>query len=58
MAEEVKDAGLIVPRAMWWSFLVNIPFTFGMVIAYLFCMPVVADAVVDPTGFPFICSLS
>lgn len=55
MAEEVKDAGVVVPRAMWWSFVINIPFTFGMVITYLFCMPSVADAVSDPTGFPFIC---
>lgn len=27
----------------------------GMVVSYLFCMPSVADAVEDPTGFPFIC---
>jgi choline transport protein len=54
MAEEVKDASTIVPRAMVWSFVLNIPFTFGMVISYLYCMPSVADAVSDPTGFPFV----
>lgn len=54
MAEEVEDAGVIVPRSMWWSFLVNIPWTFGLLISYLFCMPNVADAVADPSGFPFI----
>lgn len=54
MAEEVEDAGIVVPRSMVWSFILNIPFTFGMVISYLYCMPSVADAVSDPTGFPFI----
>lgn len=54
MAEEVEDAGVVVPRAMVWSFIINIPFTFAMVISYLFCMPSVEDAVSDPTGFPFI----
>jgi choline transport protein len=54
MAEEVKEAGTIVPRAMVWAYLLNIPFTFGMVISYLYCMPSIADAVSDPTGFPFI----
>ena len=54
MAEEVKDAGTIVPRSMLWSFVLNVPFTFGMVISYLYCMPSVEDAVSDPTGFPFV----
>jgi len=54
MAEEVEDAGVVVPRAMVWSFIINIPFTFGLVISYLFCMPSVGDALADPTGFPFI----
>lgn len=54
MAEEVEDAGVIVPRSMWWAFLVNIPWTFGLLISYLFCMPSVEDAVADPSGFPFI----
>lgn len=54
MAEEVEDAGVVVPRSMIWSFLVNIPPTFGLVIAYLFCMPSVSDAVTDASGWPFI----
>lgn len=54
MAEEVENASTVVPRAMVWSFTLNIPFTFGMVISYLFCMPSVEDALSDPTGFPFI----
>ena len=54
MAEEVEDAGRIVPRSMVWSFILNIPFTFGMVISYLFCIPDIGDALGDPTGYPFI----
>jgi len=54
MAEDVEDASIVVSRSMIWSFILNIPFTFGAVIFYLFCMPSVTDALADPTGFPFI----
>lgn len=39
---------------MVWSFFINIPFTFGMVVSYLFCITSLEDAVSDPTGYPFI----
>ena len=54
MAEEVGDAAIVVPKAMIWSFAINIPFTFGMVISYLYCLKSIPDALSDPTGFPFI----
>lgn len=54
MSEEIEEASRNVPRSMVWSFGLNIVPTFALLISYLFCMPVVADAVVDPTGFPFI----
>lgn len=54
MAEEVSEASVTVPRAMIWSFLLNVPFTFGLLLTYLFCMSSVDDALSDPTGFPFI----
>lgn len=54
MAEEVEEAGSIVPRSMVWSFFLNIPFTFCMVVSYLFCITSLDDAVNDPTGYPFI----
>lgn len=54
MAEEVEDAGRVVPRSMVWSFILNVPFTFAMVISYLFCMVSVGDALEDPAGYPFI----
>lgn len=54
MAKEVEEAGSIVPRSMVWSFALNIPFTFCMVISYLFCILSLDDALNDPTGYPFI----
>ncbi|RAQ73426.1 amino acid transporter [Aspergillus flavus] len=54
MSEEIEDAGVIVPKSMVSAFLVNIPFAFGMVLAYLFSMPDVQDAIDSPTGLPFI----
>jgi choline transport protein len=54
MAEEVEEAGRIVPRSMIWSFVLNIPFTFCMVISYLYCIMSLDDALSDPTGYPFI----
>lgn len=54
MAEEVQESSRNVPRAMVWSFVVNIPPTMGLLLTYLFCMPSVADAVADPSGYPFI----
>lgn len=54
MSEEIEDAGVIVPRAMVWSFLLNVPFTFGLLLTYLFCIGDVQEALSDKTGFPFI----
>lgn len=54
VAEEISDAGLVVPRSMVWSFFLNIPMTFGLLITYLFCIGDISDAVSSPTGYPFI----
>ena len=53
-AEEIKDASVIVPKSMVWSFLLNVPFTFGVLITYLFCIGDVQEAIRSATGFPFI----
>ena len=53
MAEEIENAGVTVPRAMVWTFLLNVPFTFGLLLTYLFCIGNVTDALASPTGFPF-----
>ncbi|KAJ6446909.1 primary-amine oxidase [Purpureocillium lavendulum] len=53
MAEEIKDAGIVVPRSMVWSFLLNVPFTFALLLTYLFCIGDVSEALGHRTGFPF-----
>jgi choline transport protein len=53
MAEEIEDAGIIVPKSMVWTFLLNVPFTFGLLLTYLFCIGDVTQAIASPTGFPF-----
>lgn len=52
MAEEVRDAGVTVPKAMAWTFTINATMGLIMTITYLFAMPSVDDAINDPTGFP------
>lgn len=54
MSEETKDAGIVVPKSMVWSFLLNIPFAFGLLLTYLFCIGDVEEAISSPTRFPFI----
>ncbi|KAK5070157.1 hypothetical protein LTR64_001994 [Lithohypha guttulata] len=54
MAEEVQDSSIVVPRAMTWSFIVNIPSTIGLLLTYLYCMPSVSDAVSHSSGYPFL----
>ncbi|OAA51580.1 Amino acid/polyamine transporter I [Metarhizium rileyi] len=54
MAEEIKDAGIVVPRSMVWSFILNVPLTFGLLLTYLFCIGDVQEALSSKTGFPFI----
>lgn len=54
MAEEIEDAGVIVPKSMVWTFLLNVPFTFGLLLTYLFCIGNVSDAIASTTGLPFI----
>ena len=53
-AEEVEDAGLIVPRAMVWSFFLNVPFTMVICLMIVFCIGDITAATTSPTGFPFI----
>jgi choline transport protein len=54
ISEEVQDAALVVPRSMFWSYVLNVPPTFAMLLAYLFCIGDLESAVASPTGFPFI----
>ena len=54
MSEEIKDAAIIIPKSMVWSFVLNTPFPFGLLITYLFCIGNLEDAIASPTGFPFV----
>ena len=53
VAEEVADAGTVVPRSMIWSYILNMPLTFAILITFLFCIDDVYQAVDSPTSFAF-----
>ena len=54
MSEEVKDAGIVVPRAIICSYVVNGFMGLVLLITYLFCIPSIDDALADATGYPFL----
>ncbi|RMZ79177.1 hypothetical protein DV738_g3462, partial [Chaetothyriales sp. CBS 135597] len=54
MSEEIENAGVIVPKTMLWSFFVNIPLTYLLLLTFLFCIGNLDEALDSPTGFPFI----
>ncbi|KAL4778110.1 amino acid/polyamine transporter I [Aspergillus varians] len=54
MAEEVKNAKVVVPRSMVYGTLINGVLAFGYVIAVLYCMGDYAEALNSPTGYPII----
>ncbi|KAL4882460.1 amino acid/polyamine transporter I [Aspergillus karnatakaensis] len=54
MSEEVSNAGRNVPLAIAWGYFTNGIMAIILLIAYLFSIPSVEDALSDPTGFPFL----
>jgi len=52
ISEEVEDASLIVPRAMWWSFVVNVFFGILMLVTMLFCIGPLEDVL--ESGVPYL----
>jgi amino acid transporter len=54
MAEEINDAAVVIPRAIMLSVLINGILGFGMLIAVLFCIGNIEDALNSSTGYPFI----
>ncbi|KXT11644.1 hypothetical protein AC579_7030 [Pseudocercospora musae] len=54
MAEETKDASIIVPRCMIWSYLLNVSMGFAMLVTYCFCLTDVEAALDSVSGFPYI----
>jgi amino acid transporter len=53
MAEEVRDASVAIPRAIMLSVLINGSLGFGMLIAVLFCLGNLEEALATPTGYPY-----
>lgn len=54
MSEEIVDSGRSVPIAMFWSFIINGILALIFLVAYVFAIPSVNDAINDPTTYPFI----
>lgn len=53
MAEETQDAPRIVPISIMFSVVLNGVLGFGILIATLFCLGDLEDALESPTGYPF-----
>lgn len=54
MSEEIKDASIVLPRAIMWAALVNGSMGWVMIITFCFTMGSVYDIIDSPTGYPFI----
>jgi choline transport protein len=54
MSEEIKDASLVLPRAIMWAAYINGTLGFIMVITFCFTLGSVFDIINTPTGYPFI----
>jgi len=54
MSEEIKDASLVLPRAIMWAAYINGTLGFIMVITFCFTLGSVLDIISTPTGYPFI----
>lgn len=54
MCEEIKDASTVVPQSLLISIGVNGVLGFGMLLAVLFCIGNIDNALDTPTKFPFI----
>lgn len=54
MSEEIKNASTVVPHALLASIGLNGLLGFSMLIAILFCIGNIDNALATPTGFPFI----
>ncbi|KAI5362443.1 Putative amino acid/polyamine transporter I [Septoria linicola] len=54
MSEEVSDAGLSVPRSMMWTFYINGSTGLVFLVAILFAIPSVEEALNHLTGYPFL----
>ncbi|EDO04644.1 hypothetical protein SS1G_07127 [Sclerotinia sclerotiorum 1980 UF-70] len=51
IAEEVEDASVNVPRAMWWSYILNVALGIIMLITLLFCIGPLDAAIASPAPY-------
>ena len=54
IAEEIENAAVVIPRSMFISVILNGVLGFAMLLALLFCLGDLADALATTTGYPFI----
>ncbi len=54
MAEETREAGVTVPRSIFWSFVVNILPTMIVLATYVFCIGDLQTTLSAPTGYPVV----
>lgn len=54
MAEKVSNAPRVIPRAIMFSVAINESLGFDLLIAMLFCLGNIDDALNTPTGYPYI----
>lgn len=54
MAEEVVQAAMNVPKAMFLTIILNGVLGFGIILEFLFCIGDVSQALAPPTGYAFI----
>lgn len=54
MAEEIKEAGVVVPRSMVLSYLINIPPALIVLVTYLFCIGNLEKTLGSATGYPVV----
>ena len=54
ISEEVKDAGVTVPRTMFWSYTLNGLLGVIILITYLFCITDLTAALNDPSTYPIL----
>ncbi|KAH8810844.1 amino acid permease [Xylogone sp. PMI_703] len=54
MSEEIRDASLVLPKAIMWAAGVNGTLGFVMVITFCFTLGSIFDIIDSPTGYPFI----
>jgi choline transport protein len=54
MAEEVRNAAHVIPRAMMWTWLINGLLGWIMAITFCFCVGDTLSVLITPLGVPFI----